>query len=99
MVTVMSLLSFTNPVIDTACRLLPQFLGWLGFWFSALVVFLRADWERTTLYGIIGCVATTYWFCSAVLFAVWGNPVLCVLALLATSYAYSLYKRGASYGE
>ena len=85
---------FTNVLVDPAARLLPQFLGWLAFWFNALVVFLRADLDRTSLRG---CLYASLMGVCIVAIGVTGlanKPVLYVLSILLACYIFSQDKRG-----
>lgn len=90
---------FINLIVDTSVRLLPQLLGWLVFWFDALVVFLRADLEKTTARG---CLYATLFAFSIVAVGVWGlanKPILYVLSILLACYIFSQDKNRGDYHD
>ena len=92
-----ALLSCINVVIDPVVRLLPQFLGWLAFWADAFVVFLRADWQRTTLFGLLSCLICAEIVLAALLFAALGKPLMTVVSILLLCYIYSVYERSINH--
>lgn len=85
----MMMMTVLHCFIDACARLLPQFLGWLAFWLSTMVVFLRADLEKTTARG---CLYAALFAFSIVAVGVWGlanKPVLYVLSILLACYIFS----------